>query len=336
MTRILAGGLTLLLVLVGTSGAVAQSVITYHGDRERSGHYVVPALTLTKAVGVHLDAGFNAPVEGAIYGQPLYWAPSNALIVATEKNSVYALNANTGAQLWRTSLGTAVALSALPCGDINPMGVTGTPVIDPAKGIVYLEAYIQTANGPRHQVFGLTLATGHLAAGWPVDILEGLNKLSENFNNRPQGQRSALSLLNGNLYVPYAGHYGDCGAYNGMVVGINLSTPKVFGAWSTSVAGGGSWGQSGIAFDGKDMFVTTGNTFTATNSAWGGGEAVIRLPFSLQDPTADTANYFTPKDWQSLDQADLDLGGTAAIPLNIGTTARMLALGKDGNAYLLN
>jgi outer membrane protein assembly factor BamB len=321
-------------LLLGATGAAAQNVTTYHGDPARSGHYVVPDLTYAKAAGVHRDAGFNAAVEGAVYGQPLYWAPTNAVIVATQKNFVYALNANTGAELWRTHLGTPVPLSALPCGDINPMGLTGTPVIDPTTGIVYLEAYIQTSAGPRHQVFGLSVATGALASGWPVDVANGLT--GRTFANKPQGQRSALSLLNGNLYVPYAGHYGDCSTYNGMVVGVTLASPHVFGAWSTSVAGGGSWGQSGIAFDGTDMFVTTGNTFTAPTTAWGGGEAVIRLPQSLADPTGNTANYFAPSNWQALDEGDLDLGGTSAIPIDISTTPRMLALGKDGNAYLLD
>jgi hypothetical protein len=216
---------------------------------------VAPKLTWTKAANVHLDPGFNATVNGAVYAQPLYWVPPGggaaSIIVATENNEVYALNAETGAQIWETSLGTPVPLSALPCGNIDPMGVTGTPTIDRAAGIVYLEAFVQTStSGPRHMVFGLSLATGQVAPGWPVDVENGLAALGEGFNNAPQGQRSALTLANGKLYVPYAGHYGDCGTYYGMVVGLDLSPPAVFGAWSTQVGGGGSWGQSGVAFDG--------------------------------------------------------------------------------------
>jgi hypothetical protein len=140
--------------------------------------------------------------------------------------------------------------------------------------------------------------------------------------------------VNGKLYVPYAGHWGDCGAYNGMVVGFNLAKPGVFGAWSTETMGGGSWGQSGVAFDGSSMFVTTGNAFSSSPS-WGGSEAVIRLPATLRNPTQD-ADFFTPTNWRSLDQQDLDLGGTSAIPINAPVAARVLALGKDGKAYLLN
>jgi hypothetical protein len=184
-------------------------------------------------------------------------------------------------------------------------------------------------------VFGLSLATGNLASGWPVDVKDGLDLLHRGFNNRPQGQRSALTLINGMLYVPYAGHFFDCGAYNGMVVGLDVARPRVFGFWSTEIAGGGSWGQSGVAFDGASMFVTTGNTFSSPNSSWGGGEAVIRLPATLVNPTQD-ADFFAPANWHYLDQNDLDLGGTSAIPIDATVTPRVLALGKDGDAYLLN
>jgi hypothetical protein len=335
-------GLTLLMAAAaGTGGAAAdQSVVTYHGALDRSGLYVAPELTWAKAATIRLDAGFHAVVDGAVYGQPLNWVPppgggAARLIVATENNNVYALNARTGAPIWATSLGVPVPRSSLPCGNIDPMGVTGTPTIDPTTGIVYLEAYVQTpTSGPRHKVFGLSLATGKLAPGWPVDVANGLAALGRGFNNAPQGQRSALTLVNGKLYVPYAGHDGDCGTYNGMVVGFNLAKPGVFGFWSTETTGGGSWGQSGVAFDGTSMFVTTGNVFGSSTS-WGGSEAVIRLPATLANPTQD-ADYFAPTNWHTLDLEDLDLGGTSAIPIDVPVAARVLALGKDGNAYLLN
>jgi PQQ enzyme repeat len=339
--RLWRGLMLLTAAAAGVGGAAAgESVVTYHGALNRSGLYEAPGLTWAKAATVQLDAGFNASVDGAIYAQPLYWVPPSGggaarIIVATENNFVYAVNAATGAQIWRTRLGKPVPLSALPCGNIDPMGVTGTPTIDPTTGIVYLEAYVDTpTGGPRHKVFGLSLATGAVAPGWPVDVATGLAALNGTFNNGPQGQRSALTLVNGMLYVPYAGHDGDCGTYNGMVVGFNLAKPAVFGFWSTETTGGGSWGQSGVAFDGTSMFVTTGNAFGSSTS-WGGSEAVIRLRPRLANPTQD-ADFFTPTNWHTLDQQDLDLGGTSAIPINTPVTARVLALGKDGNAYLLN
>jgi hypothetical protein len=234
-----------------------------------------------------------------LWPAPIWVPPTGGgaarIIVATESDFVYALNAATGAQIWSTSLGTAVPAGDLPCGNIQPTeDVTGTPTIDPTRGIVYLEAYVETAAGPRHKVFGLSLATGDAAPGWPIDVKDGLDALGQGFNNRPQGQRSALALVHGNLYVPYAGHFGDCGTYNGMVVGLDLANPRVFAAWSTKITGGGSWGQSGVSFDGTSMFVTTGNTFSASSSSWGGGEAVIRLGPRLANPTQD-ADYCAPR-----------------------------------------
>jgi hypothetical protein len=69
---------------------------------------------------------------------------------------------------------------------------------------------------------------------------------------------------------------------------------------------------------------------------WGGSEAVVRLPLTLADPTANAAYFFTPTNWHTLDEEDLDLGGTSAIPVLTPTIERVLALGKDGNAYLVN
>jgi hypothetical protein len=142
--------------------ASAQGVVTYHNAPDRHGGYVVPGLTQTAAANIHPDAAFRATVSGNVYAQPLYWQPSGAkvglLIVATESNLVYALNANTGAQVWKTQLATAVPNppphSLLGCGNIDPEGVTGTPVIDPASGRLYLDATtLQPGNLPRHMIY---------------------------------------------------------------------------------------------------------------------------------------------------------------------------------------
>jgi hypothetical protein len=111
-----------------------QSVLSYHGHSNRSGNFVVPALTWDRARSLHLDEGFRPLVSGHVYAQPLYWrAPgsnSAILILATEDNVVQAIDAETGTEIWKRSLGRAVARSSLPCGNIDPLGVTGTPVID--------------------------------------------------------------------------------------------------------------------------------------------------------------------------------------------------------------
>ena len=174
-----------------------------------------------------------------------------------------------------------------------------------------------------------------MAPGWPVDVANGLAALNQGFNNAPQGQRSALTLVNGELYVPYAGHYGDCGTYNGMVVGFNLAKPGVFAAWSTETTGRRQLGTERRRLRRHVHVRDHRQHLQFVDSSWGGGEAVIRLPATLTNPTQD-ADYFAPANWHTLDQRGHDLGGTSAIPINIPVVPRMLALGKDGNAYLLN
>lgn len=324
-----------------SAGAAAQSVTSYHGAADRSGRYIVPALSWARAGGVHLDGAFHSSLEGQVYAQPLYWLPPGAqtgrLIVATEADRVYALDAATGAVAWQRALGTPVPSGVLPCGNIAPIGITGTPVIDPAAGAVYVDA-LELKGGVHHLVYGLSLADGHVLAGWPIDVAAALHAAGRGFNAEVQGQRSALSIVGGELYVDYAGNYGDCGNYHGWVVGFGLKPAKLAGAWATRAHGGGSWAQGGIAYDGQSMFVATGNTMGA--SAWGDGEAVIRLRPDLAHSNS-AADTFAPADWQSLDGNDLDLGGTGPLPVDVprtggGTLARVLALGKDGNAYLLD
>jgi hypothetical protein len=321
--------------------ALAQNVTTYHGAANRSGLYVTPAMTWSAAAGIHLDTGFHATIQGQVYAQPLYWvAPGTGIgevIAATEANVVYALNGATGAVVWQRLLGPSVPLSSLPCGDINPIGVTGTPVIDPTTQTLYVDALVNRSGGPRHLVFALSLTDGTPIAGWPIDVASALANLGQAFNPRLQGERSALAIVNGRLYITYSGNNGDCGPYNGWVVGFNLAAKQVSRAWATRAQGGGIWGQGGVAYDGTSMFMATGNTKGAVT--WSDGEGVFRLDATLAHKTG-AANYYTPLNWQSLDSQDLDLGATAPVPVDVplstGTLARLLALGKDGNAYLLD
>lgn len=339
----------LLAALLGIVGPAAADVLTYHGSPDRSGLYVTPSLTLLSAPKIKLDPLFQPPAfSGQVFAQPLYWVPPKSttgmVIVATEQDMVYAFNATTGARIWAATLGTPVPLAALPCGNIDPTGITGTPVIDPVGQVVYLDALVMVAGQPRHQLFGLSLATGAVAPGWPIDVATGLAALGKGFDVAPQGQRSALAIVGGRLYVPFAGRFGDCQPYHGWTVGFELAKPGLYGAWSTRGPGGGSWGASGIAYDGSSMFMTTGNTFSYAFSgpqpAWDDGEAVIRLSPSLANAT-NPKDYFAPANWVLLNESDLDLGGTSAIPIDIPTASgpplpRILAMGKDGNAYLLD
>ena len=143
--------------------------------------------------------------------------------------------------------------------------------------------------------------------------------------------------MNGIVYSSYSGYVGDCGNYHGWVVGVDINNPSNVHGWATTAIGGGIWGHGGVASDGTNMFVVTGNTFN-TGGNWMGGEAIIRLqagPTWTGQPT----DYWAPTNWFSLDNSDTDLGGVSATVIDVpGATPSqlVLALGKDRNAYLLN
>src|SRR5258708_21504365 len=152
-------------VITASRSVLAQSrqdsaqdnVLTYHGSPDRKGHFVVPGLTWQRAKSLHVDEKFNARVVGNVYAQPLHWrAPgssSGMLLVATEENNVHALDAATGNAIWTRSLGRPVARSALRCGNISPLGITGTPVIDDANAAIYLHPNIADSPRPRPPLF---------------------------------------------------------------------------------------------------------------------------------------------------------------------------------------
>ncbi len=323
------------------AGAQQRSILTYHGDVSRSGNLVVPSLTWERARSVHLDRAFDGRVTGHVYAQPLYWhgAGSNEglLIVATEDNIVQALDAKTGKEVWRRSLGSPVPRSALRCGNINPLGITGTPVIDEATQAIYVDAAIEDRSGSSHQIFGLSLKDGSTLEGWPIDVASTLRAKDLTFNARDQNQRGALAILDDVLYVPFGGHFGDCGDYHGWVVGVSLHNPGKVISWQTRARGGGIWAPGGLSVAEHSLFAATGNTFGAKH--WSDGEAVWRFAPDLHH-SRDKADFFAPSDWQALDQRDADLGGTNPIPLDIpnkaGSQRLMLALGKDRRAYLLD
>ena len=334
----IAGALAVALTLSVPAGADSL-VLTYHGAPDRSGMYVMPGLTYERARGLRPDLAFNAEYQGDVYAQPLMWRDpktgAGELIVATEENHVYAFDEKTGAQKWMRTLGEPAKLEAgFRCGDIWPLGVTGTPVIDEARATVYLDAMVMRDGRPRHLVFALSLADGAVEPGWPVDVAAALG---ESFDPMTHNQRGALAVFAGRVYIPYGGLAGDCGVYHGTVVGLLTSEPGKVVRFSTRARSGGIWAPGGVVSDGKSLFVATGNTSFV--KVWGDGEAVLRLGPDLAPPLA-TRDYFAPSNWKDLDDHDLDLGGTTPIPLDVpsakGLRKLILIVGKDGDAYLVD
>jgi hypothetical protein len=331
----------LLVLGVLPSWGLADDVLQHHFNGSRDGSYVDPLITQTSAASTHRDLAFSAPLPGPTYAQPLYVnnGPNGtpALIVATEQNAVLALDAANGSQIWLSNLGSPVPRSQLPCGDIDPLGITGTPFIDPNSRIIYVAAMTTPDGGVtmQHRIFALFLDDGSTVPGWPVAV-SGIEYQGFSFNSMFQNQRGALLLNLGVLYVPYGGHAGDCGDYHGWVVAVPVNDPASVTAWATGAEEGGIWAPGGLSTDGNSVFAATGNTFGA--DSWMGGEAIIRLGPGATF-TGDPADYFSPSNWQQLDLMDADLGGSGPVLIDVpGATPSQLvvALGKNGVAYLLD
>lgn len=325
----------------GPLGATTQ-VLEHHGGPSRSGLYVDPGMTRAAVGdgGFRRDPTFSGAVIGPIYAQPLYFENSSGpdlVIVATQLNTVYALDAVSGGVVWQRTLPAAITSSQLPCGNIGPMhGITGTPVIDAAGRALYLSALAGTDGGARHQAYGLSLDDGSTLPGWPVDMTASARSGTTTFTANVQGERSALSLLGGTVYVPYGGMWGDCGNYRGWVVGIPTSNPASVTSWATRASKSGIWAVGGLASDGTYLYGATGNA--PGGSAYGDQESVLRFSagpaFSQQDQ-----DRWTPSDWAGLDTSDIDISGSGPVLVDLpgsSPSALVVQLGKDGNAYLLN
>ncbi|HKP57779.1 MAG TPA: hypothetical protein VJV78_13700 [Polyangiales bacterium] len=296
------------------------------------------------------DASFNAVTNGDVWAQPLYWdagaGGKDLVIVATETNQVSAFDAATGAVVWQKTLAPAV-MGGLPGGTIMPLGVTGTPVIDAATRTLYVAAMTQ---GPKHEVFALSLDDGSVKPGWPANVDGLVSTSGTKFVSANQNQRGALLLLGDMLYVPYGGHSLDAGEYHGWVVGVPLANPAKPIAFSTAAYAAGVWASGGLASDGTSIFAATGNgmanpsgnefpTFS-TPAMWSQNNAILRLTKDLkQIAQSDTKNFYAAENWTQLDMKDFDLGSSGAVLVTVpGATPSelVIAFGKSGEAFLLD
>jgi outer membrane protein assembly factor BamB len=319
-----------------------SSVLIGHLHPTRDGAFVAPQLTKAAASAMKLAAGFQATYDGQTYSQPLYVenlrAGQDAVFIATQTNEVAAFDATTGATLWSVTLGPIVKPSTEPCHQsaAQPYGILSTPVIDEGSRSLFTEAFIATGDGglvPKHLVYALSIDTGAVRPGWPVDIAAVVT----GFNSSVQHERGAPLIVGGVLYLPFSGIGYDCEPpdYRGRVVGISIVDPTQVSAWTTTANRGGVWGA--ITSDGTSLFFATGNTGPDA-STWGGGEAVLRLGTNLVF-AGDTTSYFAPSNWQALDQGDLDLGSSSLVLFDLpGAVPSTLAvaMGKAGTVHLVD
>ncbi|MGO9004080.1 MAG: hypothetical protein ACLQHM_19160, partial [Limisphaerales bacterium] len=156
--------LAVLLAPVPANGAV--NVTEHHNHDSRDGLYIDPAFTSAAAASLKRDTNFDGTISGNVYAQPLYiegGPGGQAMIIAvTESNNVYALNAASGSVIWQRNVGAPVPLADLPCGDIDPLGITGTPVVDLPSRTLFFDAMTTPDNGTtkKHLIYAMNVDTG--------------------------------------------------------------------------------------------------------------------------------------------------------------------------------
>ena len=256
------------------------NVLTYHNDLARTGQDLNETILTPANVNVNnFGQLFTYPLDGWVFTQPLYVAGvsipgqgmHNVVYIATEHDSVYAFDAdsNQGSNanpLWQTSLiNPDAGITTVPMlstfGFDNPpeLGITGTPVIDPTTGTLFVVAKTQQSDGNSttyaEMLYALDIQTGAVKFGGPTAILptlpgSGPGTINGQIQLDPlyEFQRSALLLLNGVVYVSFASQ-GDIGPYHGWIVGYDANTLQLVSAFNDTPNGsqGGIW-MAGAAY----------------------------------------------------------------------------------------
>ena len=373
------------LFLIGWTATAQISVVTQHNDIARTGANTSETMLMPSNVTTsQFGKLFSHPVDGYVYAQPLYvpgvtigGATHNVVFVATENDSVYAFDADSNAgatnasPLWHVSLlpsgATAVPASDLHQTDIVPViGITGTPVIDPAAGTLYVVAKSKESGAYVQRLHALSITSGadkvtpvKLAASVPGNGT-GSSSGTLHFDPFWENQRPGLLLLNGRVYIGFSAHQ-DMGTWHGWILAYNASTLQQTGAWCSTPNGvdGGIWGAgSGLAADVPDptghpygrILTATGNgKYDAVapnyNNTMDYGDSIVRLDLSGGVPSMvasgkTVGDEFTPLNQSTLDSQDLDQGsgGTLLLPnaASAGQQHLLVQAGKKGIIYVVN
>ncbi len=349
-------------------------VATYHNNLARDGTNTQEyGLTTSSVKTATFGKLFSCPVDGAAYTQPL-WVPSlniggqvrNAIFVATQHDSVYAFDADVSpcSQLWHVNLldtahGGTSGEMPVPTGDVGSgfqdilpeIGVTGTPVIDSASGTLYVVSKSEGPAGSFHQrLHALDLITGDEKFVGPINITASVPGTGDGsvggvltFDLRNQGQRGALTLVNGIVYIVWASHE-DHDPYHGWLLGYDAASLAQVAVFNADPNGsrGGIWMAGGApAVDGSaSLYLSTGNgTFDGNSGAPPNddfGDTVMKIGTSSGLALVD---WFTPFNQAFLDGQDVDLGSSGVVILpdqTSGPAHLLVAGGKEGKLYLLD
>lgn len=337
----------------GGSTTAGASVVQWGNDLAHTSHWVHASLTKANAAKLSLDT-FTAPTgtaeyagkfAGEVAALPLYLAGADGgageYIVATTENDVYAFAEGTGALVWKHNIGANLGKGGSLCGSPNDHGIVSTPVIDPVKRVIYVTGGMTDGH---YEIHALSADTGMpitSPAGFPVNSSK-FKAGSTSFNTSVQIQRSALSLVNGILYVAFGGYCGDMGDYKGWVQAVDTTDPTKLGAWATmDTRQGGIWCPGGLPSDGNGVFAVTGNVASATGTdhSTTDSEEVIRVT-ALGVGNHDAKNVFFPTEWSDpMNAHDLDFGSSSPTILTVPNSTPssiMVAPAKNGRVYFLD
>jgi hypothetical protein len=358
-----------LTVAAGTAMARGVDVTTYKNDLNRSGQNLAEStLTLTNVASSTFGLLRMLPVDGRVDAQPLYLSALsaaggsfNTVFVATEHDSVYAFDSDSGATLWHVSLlGTGETPSdARGCNQVTPeIGITSTPVIDRtagAHGTLYIVAMSIDSSSNYHQrLHALDVATGAELLNGPVDIsasFPATGTATSTFDPKSYEERAALLLSGGTIYTSWTSHC-DIAPYGGWIISFAQSTlarngvlniaPNSSGGPAIWMAGGGP----AVDASGNIYLLSANGAFETTMDANGFpsnqdfGNSFLKI--SNAGAGLHVLDYFTMFNEVAESNADMDLGsgGEMLLPdlMDSTNTVRhlMVGAGKDGNIYVVD
>lgn len=349
--------------LAGLSFSFAQVSTTYvptsRGDATRSGANTNETLLTPANVNKNsFGRLFSVPVDYVVMAQPLYMpnvnipgqGMHNVVYVVTQADSVYAIDADNGAQLWYASMlngGTTASGQYLPCGTsvgFYQEGIPGTPVIDPTTNTMYLVAKTLLNASVRHHLHAIDITTGNEQPGSPV-LIQAQSVSNKGhvmvFNSKFQKNRPGLLLSNGAVYIGFGSNLCN-GNDSGWVLSYDAASLTQLGVFNTSPDYGitSIWQSgNGLAADADgNLFVTTAEPGKQGYDVPTGGQTYCNSVLKLA-PDLTIADYFTPWSVAFLDTNDLDVSSAGALilPDQDGPYPHeVIAGGKQGIVYVLN
>ncbi|HVU91701.1 MAG TPA: PQQ-binding-like beta-propeller repeat protein [Jatrophihabitans sp.] len=282
----------------------------YHYNGYRSGNY--PSMPAPR----HMRVSHSVALDGQVYASPI--VHNSRTLVATENNTVYRFGPHYRV-VWKRHLGTPSPARQRPCGNIDPLGITGTPAYSARTGKVYVAAEL-SGSPPTHRLYAIDFATGKVSWSRSLD-LPGVDRVA-------MQERGALALVGSRVYVPFGGLAGDCGQYKGRVVGYSLSgkgNPVSFTVPTAREAG--IWTPPGPASDrAGHILVAVGNGASGVGDRYDYSDSVLELSQTLH-----RTDSFSPRNWARENDGDVDLGSQG--PAIAGPW--IFQAGKSGTAYVL-